>query len=63
MAGRYLYYRYGEKVILRGFNKMSVWTDICGFDDDFIANGIVQSVQMNFPLILGMFVITDDNIG
>ncbi|MFW5775407.1 MAG: coagulation factor 5/8 type domain protein, partial [Chitinivibrionales bacterium] len=30
VAGRYLYDRCGEKVILRGVNKMTVWTDING---------------------------------
>lgn len=30
VAGRYLYDRCGEKVILRGVNKMTVWTDITG---------------------------------
>jgi hypothetical protein len=30
VAGRYLYDRCGEKVILRGINKMTVWTDIDG---------------------------------
>ncbi|NLD99725.1 MAG: cellulase family glycosylhydrolase, partial [Fibrobacter sp.] len=30
VAGRYLYDRCGEKVILRGINKMIVWTDLNG---------------------------------
>ena len=30
VAGRFLYDRCGEKVILKGINKMTVWTDISG---------------------------------
>lgn len=46
VAGRYLYDKCGEKVILRGINKMIVWTDINGASFPEIAKTGANSVRI-----------------
>lgn len=46
VAGRYLYDKCGEKVILRGVNKMTVWTDINGTSFSEIAKTGANCVRI-----------------
>jgi hypothetical protein len=46
VAGRFLYDKCGEKVILRGINKMTVWTDIDGASFPEIAKTGANSVRI-----------------
>jgi hypothetical protein len=46
VAGRFLYDKCGEKVILRGINKMTVWTDINGESFPEIAKTGANSVRI-----------------
>ncbi len=46
VAGRFLYDKCGEKVILRGINKMTVWTDISGASFPEIAKTGANSVRI-----------------
>jgi hypothetical protein len=46
VAGRFLYDKCGEKVILRGINKMTIWTDINGASFPEIAKTGANSVRI-----------------